>query len=232
MIIDASSGIRLRKTWTIALISCLAFLWLEAQIGSLGQTVATNETKLPTEYPEDSVKTLLKCGISKHRLGDDAEAEEYFKQALKIDHENADAFFNLGVIAEQKGDLELASRNYRAALRSDPTDKEFQAAELEVEKSIATRQSNVLSGQATSQIYQTNNVMPPRAPSFSVSLPTGRTQYQTNIARQSNAASQLPSEDAPANQPHGQGLMRTALGIARLLNHDSCSLCGGLLRRW
>jgi len=164
-------------------------------------------------------------------LGDNAEAEACFKQALEIDHENADAFFNLGVMAEQAGDFQLALRNYQAALRSNPDDKEFQAAELEVERLIATKQSSVFSEQIESQSYKTSKVMPPPAPSFCNSLPSYRTLIQTNIASQSDAASRLSQEGTQTSQPHGQELMRTAFGIVRLLNHDTCSLCGGLLRR-
>ena len=122
MDISGSSGVRSAKPWAIALISGLALLFQVSQLGGLAQTSTTNEATLKAEAEENSVKTLLRCGISKHRSGDNVQAEEYFKEALSIDHENADALFNLGVIAEQKGDLESALRNYQAALKSDPTD--------------------------------------------------------------------------------------------------------------
>src|SRR5579883_1773406 len=68
-----------------------------------------------TQEEEEAVKTLLKGGISKHQTGDDQSAELLFKKALAIDAENADAFYNLGAIAESRGDLAVALTDYRAA---------------------------------------------------------------------------------------------------------------------
>jgi tetratricopeptide (TPR) repeat protein len=200
-----------------------------AQVESTDQKRAATTPTTPEE--EEAVKTLLKGGISKHQAGDDRSAEALFKKALALDAENADAFYNLGAIAESRGDLTLALSDYRAALKCNPYDNGLIAVIEEVKRSMAARANPQLHTYETRMT--TSNSMPAAAPSFAVALPANRNQYQMGIPNQTAMSRQLPIQgQTEASRPTGHDLMRAALGVARLLNHDTCSLCGGLLRRW
>ena len=82
------------------------------QIGSAQDAAANRE------------KETLKRAISLYSKGDTVAAEQAFKQVVAMDNKNADAYFNLGVIAESKGDLQAALMNYRSAYHLRPTDND------------------------------------------------------------------------------------------------------------
>jgi len=96
---------------------------------------------------------LLARGAKLHREGKVEEAESVFKEVLAHNPQNVDAFFDLGAIAEGRGDLFAALSNYRAALALRPGDKELKDAVLSTEKAI--RRSAV----TTHQENQTNSGM-------------------------------------------------------------------------
>lgn len=80
----------------------------------------TNEIKPVISDPESD--RLLRLGALKHREGQLSEAEENFRQVLGRDPQNVDAFFNLGALAEGRGDLITALGHYRAAHALSPRD--------------------------------------------------------------------------------------------------------------
>jgi tetratricopeptide (TPR) repeat protein len=239
---DIRLGLDLRDATRFIPICSLAALCLCSQIpidaaDSAKADQAMESPSTDSELSESTVNALLRNGMSKHKAGDDAAAEHYFKQALDIDHENANALFNLGVIAEQRGDLDLALREYGAALKSEPDDRDLQAAQLQVKQSIATREASIARARPAERLrihpFATSETMPPMAPSFTINLPAGRNQYQTNLARPTAASYQIPPQSSSEDsQGFRQALMQTAFGVARLMHHDTCSLCGGLLQRW
>lgn len=79
---------------------------------------------------------ILRYGTRKHAQGDLAEAEAAFKHVLSRDPQNVDAFFDLGALAEQKGDLFTALSDYRAALALHPGDAQIKEAVASVEAAI------------------------------------------------------------------------------------------------
>lgn len=80
------------------------------------------------DEPVDRTKDLLKQALAKHGQGDMRGAEGIFKQVLAIDSRNVDANFNLGAIAEDRGDLQAASRYYGIAAASNPGDTDLSDA--------------------------------------------------------------------------------------------------------
>ena len=83
------------------------------------------------------VQNLLQLGMTAHRSGQTQVAEGHFKNALAVEPRCADAFYNLGSIAEGRGDFLSALTNYRAALGINPLDKELQNAVKSVEEEVA-----------------------------------------------------------------------------------------------
>lgn len=83
-----------------------------------------------------SAADILRYGTRKHALGDLAEAEAAFKHVLTIDPKNVDAFFDLGAMAEQRGDYFTALSDYRAALALHPQEKQLKEAVAAMESAL------------------------------------------------------------------------------------------------
>jgi len=65
-----------------------------------------------------------------------------FRHILEIDPRNADAFFNLGALSEQRHDLVSALGFYRDALNLRPDDTELQTAVASIQAQFARNKSN------------------------------------------------------------------------------------------
>ena len=85
------------------------------------------------------VTSVLKYGARKHKEGNYEEAEAAFRHVLSRDPANVDAFYDLGALAERKGDLIGALSSYRAALALKPHDKEIAEAVSSIEKTLRDR---------------------------------------------------------------------------------------------
>jgi tetratricopeptide (TPR) repeat protein len=129
------------------------------------QAAEQSETDAP-------VQALLKSGMAAHKSGQIQIAEGHFKAALALDPRCADAFYNLGSIAESKGDLLSALTNYRAALGINPLDRELQNAVKSVEDDVAKSRATASSAAKNPPVKtiasnaKSKNVMPKTAPSF------------------------------------------------------------------
>lgn len=82
------------------------------------------------------VRNLLTYGARKHKEGSLTEAEDCFRRVLSQDPQNVDAFFNLGALAEGRGDLIVALGHYRAAHALNPKDKQITEAVSSMEKAL------------------------------------------------------------------------------------------------
>lgn len=89
---------------------------------------------------QDKVKGLLRQAIEKYSQGKSMEAERLYQQVLALDFRNVDANYNLGAIAEARGDLRLADRYYSTALKNNPSDLELQDAVKQIREKL---QANV-----------------------------------------------------------------------------------------
>ena len=121
---------------------------------------------------------LLKQGMAAHRSGNHQFAEDRFKRALALDPGNADAFFNLGALAETRGDLLGALTNYRAALGINPLDRQLQDAVHSLEQQIAGHRDTV--GSANPQQINSVSGKPANFPSGSTA-PTAGGQPKTSV---------------------------------------------------
>lgn len=85
------------------------------------------KTASKTEAPSKSsqARDLLREGMRQFSNGRYNDAEETFRRVLTVDPRNADAFYNLGSLAERRHDYVVALTNYRAALNFNPTDKDY-----------------------------------------------------------------------------------------------------------
>ncbi|MBX9686847.1 MAG: tetratricopeptide repeat protein [Candidatus Obscuribacterales bacterium] len=84
----------------------------------------------------DRVQGLLRQAMQSYQQGKTTDAERVFRQVLAIDFRNADANYNLGAIAESKGDLSSAGKYYKAALAASPADADIKDAYKSVEEKL------------------------------------------------------------------------------------------------
>jgi len=85
-------------------------------------------------------RRFLKEGARLHRIGEYADAERLFRESVALDPRNADAFYNLGALAEGRGDFVDALGQYRAALHIQPNDKSLKDAVESMEVRLAAGQ--------------------------------------------------------------------------------------------
>ncbi|MFA7339444.1 MAG: tetratricopeptide repeat protein [Candidatus Obscuribacterales bacterium] len=93
----------------------------------------------PGQKADAEVTSVLRYGARKHAEGNFEEAEAAFRHVLSRDPSNVDAFYDLGALAERKGDLIAALSSYRAALALKPHDKEIAEAVSSIEKTLRNR---------------------------------------------------------------------------------------------
>jgi len=117
---------------------------------------AKPRTAPPVETNKMRSKRFLKEGARLHRIGEYADAERLFKQAVAMDPRNPDAFFNLGALAEGRGDLVDALTQYRAGLALMPQDKSLKEAVDSMESRLASGQGSV-NAQMNSSEYTGNS---------------------------------------------------------------------------
>lgn len=87
-----------------------------------------------TATPNDAATAMLKRATDMYSRGETAEAERMFKKVLSLDSRNADAHYNLGAIAESRGDTAQALSEYRIASQINPDDQELKDAVAQIER--------------------------------------------------------------------------------------------------
>lgn len=106
--------------------------------------IQANEITDPLDAPQvadssDRVKGLLRQAMQLYSQGKIAEAEKVYRTVLGIDFRNTDANYNLGAIAESKGDLTAAQRFYSTAAKTSPGDSDIQDALASVSNKLKSR---------------------------------------------------------------------------------------------
>jgi tetratricopeptide (TPR) repeat protein len=238
-------------SWSaISLVSSLAIVLFGQPFSFAGNTLPTKGKPLQGTVSnanlvgcEQSVNVLLKSGIEKYQAGDELGAENIFKQVIAKDRQNANAYFNLGVICEHRGDLQSALNYYELGSKANPNDQQMAQARSQLLGQLAGMGGSPLS-ERTAQSAQINNQlsadeMPPKAPSiasqlarnrFAANLPV-RTQTVHALANNNHAQASI-NQDPGIGTGTGKALLRTAVGVAaRSFHVDTCGLCG-LLHRW
>lgn len=111
----------------------------------LSQPAAPKSQKQSTAvsgHANYDTKELLKRAVMAHSSGNLSEASRLFEQVLAIDPKNTDANYNLGSMAEDRGDLDNALNYYRSAAASSPDDNDIKHAVASVERKVAKRQTS------------------------------------------------------------------------------------------
>jgi tetratricopeptide (TPR) repeat protein len=104
---------------------------------------------------QDKSKNLLREALKFYTQGQTSQAEDGFKRVLAVDQSNTDAYYNLGAIAEGKGDLNAALNYYNSGLRYSPSDPDLQNAARAVQTKLA--QSTQSAPQSQGQAYASGN---------------------------------------------------------------------------
>lgn len=112
----------------------------EASNSNNGDDTTSGGTAGSDDSAADRTKALLRQALERHNQGDLAGAERLFKQVLSVDPQNSDANFNLGAMAEDHGDLQLALRYYQAAARVSPSDNDIRDAIASVQDKMRQQQ--------------------------------------------------------------------------------------------
>ncbi|MBS2001006.1 MAG: tetratricopeptide repeat protein [Cyanobacteria bacterium SZAS LIN-5] len=89
----------------------------------------------------DAEKETLRNAMRLYSQGKTDEAEKQFRKALSINKNSADAYYNLAVIAEGRGDLQSALSNYKAAARINPSDTDLASAISSIETKLQDKAS-------------------------------------------------------------------------------------------
>jgi hypothetical protein len=170
--------------------------------------------------PEMTTKQLLQIGTQKFAQGDTARAETIFQQVLERDPHNVDALFNLGALAERRGDLVGALGHYRRALELNPSDAELKEAVKSVEAQLAQKASQpghqpligsaILNKEKPGQQFavQTGQFGTPLLPVSGSPVFMGNTQINTGSAQVAPVT--IPQLGVT---PHNHHMRRAVVGI-------------------
>lgn len=83
---------------------------------------------------EEEITSLLADGVELYRQKRGMQAQEKFEQVLRLDPQNAQAHFNLGIIEETMGNFVEALASYKQAANKEPGNKEYEEAVQAIEK--------------------------------------------------------------------------------------------------
>lgn len=95
----------------------------------------------PSAGSSERVTGMLREAMKLYSEGKLVDAERVYQSVLAIDFRNPDANFNLGAIAEDRGDLKAAAGFYRTASKSNPDDDEVKDALAAVEQKLRKTQT-------------------------------------------------------------------------------------------
>lgn len=111
-------------------------------------TPASSAQDTDTDSSTERTKELLRQAMISHAQGDLAGAGRIFEQVLTSDKNNTDANYNLGAMAEERGNLDSAMEFYRKAAFSAPEDVDIRKALTAVERKLAKREEHGSTAQA------------------------------------------------------------------------------------
>lgn len=85
---------------------------------------------------DQEISKLLADGVALWRIKRGKEAIEKFRQVIRLDPNNAEAHFSMGIIYESLGNLKEAETGYRKAFTEDPDNKEYRDALAVIQKKL------------------------------------------------------------------------------------------------
>ena len=71
--------------------------------------------------PKSTANLLFTMGVESMQAGDDGNAEKCFRKAINFNPYFAEAYANLALLLDRKGDIELAEEFYRLSIELNPT---------------------------------------------------------------------------------------------------------------
>jgi tetratricopeptide (TPR) repeat protein len=136
--------------------------------------------------------TALADAMQLYQAGKVPQAEAAFRKILASDPNNGDAYYNLGVIAEGKGDLNGALSNYRSALNINPQDADLQSTVAAVQNKIDANKALADSAnqqkQDAARKAQLKNSVAAAASDFK------QGQYDSAISKLTDVSAQVPDD--------------------------------------
>ncbi len=147
---------------------------LSNRAGPSGIKTATVMTNQKNDLEIEKADDLLQESMRLFGKGELSEAAALLETVLVLNKHDADAYFNLGAIAEAKADLNSAIRYYQSALKERPDDKEVQEALSSVEqrKKHLNEKPDIFSGQNKASDYPLAQTNSPQSRVYNASLPT------------------------------------------------------------
>jgi len=91
---------------------------------------------------EAELQRLLGEGVNLWRSRRAHEATEKFEQVIRLDPNNAEAHFSMGIIYEASGNFAEALSSYQKASASRPDNKDYKSAIIDVEKKARVKEKN------------------------------------------------------------------------------------------
>ncbi len=87
---------------------------------------------------QSEINSLMAEGVELWRAKNLQEAISKFEQVIRLDANNAEAYFSMGVVSESKGEFKKALAYYTRAQELDPKKREYKQASVLVNKKLAS----------------------------------------------------------------------------------------------
>jgi tetratricopeptide (TPR) repeat protein len=108
------------------------------------QDCAIDRAKVAVRAAKDEeISRLLAEGVGFWRNRRSQEAIEKFEQVVRLDPNNAQAHFSMGIIEESQGNFVEALASYKKASQARPNNTEYRDAMLAAEQKFNTKQASV-----------------------------------------------------------------------------------------
>lgn len=166
--LQTNSGVK--KNVPVSLKSEEAKMAVEAPSGASTTSATSPASKrqdaMPPQAPSiattiartGTARDLLREGMRQFSNGQYDDAEDTFRRVLTVDPRNADAFYNLGSLAERRRDYVIALTNYRAALNFNAKDKDYIAAVTAMEHQLSASSSSASASRSADHATKTATV--------------------------------------------------------------------------
>jgi tetratricopeptide (TPR) repeat protein len=118
---------------------------------------SSNNNSSNSNSSNNGVNNLVRDALQKYASGQTNQAESLLLKALKTDPNNIDVNFNLGAIAEQRGDLNKAFNYYQKALSINPNDMEIKEAFMAIDQKLKNEHTAIIQERQAAHFKQLAN---------------------------------------------------------------------------
>lgn len=147
------------------------------------------------------IDALFKQGMDAFRAHHSKEAQTAFKQILTLDPRNVDAYFNLGSLAEGNKEYLDALTYYKAALSSNPNDKDLKKAVASMEQMLTKQRAKPAGSGAHTPATAGNSGRSNSASqnATSTTKSSGGVRYAPTANASMNSAPVIPADQTTAS---------------------------------